>query len=565
MLKKIIASLLAIAGVASLAPASLAAGVDLRSDFEPFQKTFVISAYYSPLPNQSVYYRGSYEADVRLNGRGTNGADGTQVFPGMLAAPKSYPFGLKIEIPGLGVGGVHDRGGAIVAANGPDSRGYAHDRLDVWMGHGEEGLARALAWGKRTVTGTVYPKSHSIATGITLPADTASLARLPKSSVRTLAVGDSGDDVAELQKKLAAFGYYRGEIDGKYGDELLAAVIDFQVDRRVVANESDSDAGIVGPRTRAALASNAAPLASQLATSVLQSGAGSTAAEARFPVSLSQGDRGDRVRELQIALAKIGSYECEINGIFDENMASCVARFQIQSGLLGESDPAAGKFGPKTRDLLNQKLTAYETELNAAIAASLPGGEPQIGDSGEAVRKLQQGLAVLGFYAGEPNGNYDDATRAAVAKFQIANGVLKTETDFGAGHFGPRTRAVFEDKLRAALAVQPQLPENPEFNRAAVRIVEVAPEFAANLTLGDSGAEVAKLQQTLAKLEYFSGEASGTFDEATRAAVLKFQLDNGIVNGPADTGAGNFGPKTRAALAATAAREKITLQVEQQA
>jgi len=33
----------------------------------------------------------------------------------MVAAPKSYAFGTVIVIPGLGVGEVKDRGGAIVA------------------------------------------------------------------------------------------------------------------------------------------------------------------------------------------------------------------------------------------------------------------------------------------------------------------------------------------------------------------------------------------------------------------------------------------------------------------
>ncbi|MCK5471681.1 hypothetical protein KAI54_00645, partial [Candidatus Gracilibacteria bacterium] len=108
-IQKLLGILLSLAILVSFAPTSFAS-----TDFEPYEASFVISAYYSPLPNQRVYFRGSFEADKRLNGNGTNGADGTQVYPGMLAAPKSYPFGMKIEIPGLGVGAIHDRGGAIV-------------------------------------------------------------------------------------------------------------------------------------------------------------------------------------------------------------------------------------------------------------------------------------------------------------------------------------------------------------------------------------------------------------------------------------------------------------------
>ncbi len=38
------------------------------------EKTFSVTAYYSPLPGQSFYLKGNYEAETRLNGNGTNGA-----------------------------------------------------------------------------------------------------------------------------------------------------------------------------------------------------------------------------------------------------------------------------------------------------------------------------------------------------------------------------------------------------------------------------------------------------------------------------------------------------------
>ncbi|MDH5597400.1 MAG: 3D domain-containing protein, partial [Candidatus Peregrinibacteria bacterium] len=122
-------------------------------------RKLLVTAYYSPLPNQTFYIKGSYEADIRLNGRGTNGADGTEVYMGMLAAPKTYPFGTRVSIPGLGVGEVHDRGGAILPYKD-------YDRIDVWMGHGEEGLSRALNWGARMVYGDVYFTPHQVEPGL---------------------------------------------------------------------------------------------------------------------------------------------------------------------------------------------------------------------------------------------------------------------------------------------------------------------------------------------------------------------------------------------------------------
>ena len=65
------------------------------------ERTFIVTAYYSPLPNQSFYFKGNYNAEKRLNGNGTHGASGTPVFTGMIAAPKSYDFGTNIFFPGL--------------------------------------------------------------------------------------------------------------------------------------------------------------------------------------------------------------------------------------------------------------------------------------------------------------------------------------------------------------------------------------------------------------------------------------------------------------------------------
>jgi hypothetical protein len=82
----------------------------------PGPRTFVVTAYYSPLPDQSFYLRGSYEADIKLNGGGIKGASGKPVYSGMLAGPKIYPFGTAIKLNGVGIGKIDDRGGAIVKA-----------------------------------------------------------------------------------------------------------------------------------------------------------------------------------------------------------------------------------------------------------------------------------------------------------------------------------------------------------------------------------------------------------------------------------------------------------------
>ena len=118
------------------------------------RKTFIVTGYYSPLKGQSWYAQGNYAAEIKMNGKGTNGASGKPVHAGMIAAPKTYAFGTRIRLDGMGDFTVEDRGGAIVRAG---QRGYEHDRIDIWMGRGEPALNKAMQFGKREVSGWIIP------------------------------------------------------------------------------------------------------------------------------------------------------------------------------------------------------------------------------------------------------------------------------------------------------------------------------------------------------------------------------------------------------------------------
>jgi peptidoglycan hydrolase-like protein with peptidoglycan-binding domain/3D (Asp-Asp-Asp) domain-containing protein len=558
-IQKFFGVLLSLAIFAGFAPPSFAA-----TDFEPYDATFVISAYYSPLPNQRVYFRGSFEADKRLNGNGTNGADGTQVYPGMLAAPKSYPFGMKIAIPGLGVGAIHDRGGAIVQAG---ERAIAtHDRLDVWMGKGEAGLARALQWGVRTVHAKVYSASHTIAESFTLPA-TGSV------FVAELKIGDSGDQVQKLQEELKTYGYFRAPVDGFFNEATGQALLGYQLARRIVASADSAGAGMLGPQTRESLNAEVfqrswQPPASLLAKTNATSGSGAAVIQknitesSRFPTTLSIGDRGGLVRDLQIALTESGFYECEINGIYDARMEDCVFNFQESNGVLASRDEfGAGYFGLQTRLALTTSLDERDSEFSNLIAAKIPSKTFSLDDEGEEVVKLQEGLKELGFLGGEISSVFDEATVAAVTEFQVSSGTLASSTSYGAGFFGPKTLAAFQKTLQQNLLALPSLPQNPEWNRAVW--IAYTPQFKNSLSLGDSNEEVEKLQKVLQKLGYSELEISGEFDEVTENAIIDFQIKSEILASAEDFGAGSFGPKTRTALNSLLEKEKIALKEQE--
>jgi len=59
--------------------------------------------------------------------------------------------------------------------------------------------------------------------------------------------GDWGEEVLDIQKKLKTLGYYKHDLDGKFGDQTLAAVMKFQEKNRLVMD------GEVGSLTLAAL------------------------------------------------------------------------------------------------------------------------------------------------------------------------------------------------------------------------------------------------------------------------------------------------------------------------
>ena len=181
-----------------------------------------------------------------------------------------------------------------------------------------------------------------------------------------LQVGNEGSDVAEIQAVLTLLGFYRGEIDGQFGESTAIAVANFQraadltVDgivgegtwnsllpaaNYVSAPPPSSDPSISEPsdtpeENTTAQPSSSDPSVSQprdASTPSSNNTATSSGSESvpyvEFPL-LRQGMQGAAVIGLQERLRSIGIYRGPIDGIFGPQTEAAVISAQRQFNLM---------------------------------------------------------------------------------------------------------------------------------------------------------------------------------------------------------------------------------------
>ncbi len=347
--------------------ASAFGNAEAKAEVSGEKRTFTITGYYSPLPNQSYYVTGSYAGDIRLNGRGIRGADGTGVYPGMIAAPYSYPFGTKICIPNFGCGTVHDRGGAIVEKG---KRQLAkHDRLDLWMGYGDEGLRRALAWGvphlECEMFGADAPVEDSV--NFQVPPQLYQVLDVPEKKMfnKNLKRGYAGELVSQLQEALQKLGFYDGPINGSFDYNVKNSVLAFQKKYFVVYDENELGAGVFGPKTRRTLEE-------ELHRFEIQQKIRTLWEDFHFDEKLKFGMRNQSVLKLQELLVQGEFLDHVPTGYFGEKTKTALIEFQIANGLIrNKHQVGAGKVGPKTTEFLNEVINGKKDSLASEKAEIL--------------------------------------------------------------------------------------------------------------------------------------------------------------------------------------------------
>ena len=203
---------------------------------------FVVTAYYSPLPNQKRYTTWSYYWDKRLNWEWHTTASWKWVFPGLLAAPRNYKFWTKIYLDWIWIWSVEDRWWAIVNAW---ERWYSEDRIDIWMWYWDEWLERALKWWKRKIKWEIVLNSQEVS---------VEFETSPVYKYKDLRVKPTSElaTVNKLQELFTELELYSWEIDWEY-ESIKPTLVKFQLDNKVIASKNDDAAWYFGAKTVAAI------------------------------------------------------------------------------------------------------------------------------------------------------------------------------------------------------------------------------------------------------------------------------------------------------------------------
>ncbi|MBR6220580.1 MAG: peptidoglycan-binding protein [Clostridia bacterium] len=373
-------------------------------------------------------------------------------------------------------------------------------------------------------TAKVYDPSVQVVTAASPEEDQLSAIVIPEDSgdideSTAIALGNSGTRVSKIQQRLIALGYMEEGGDTGVFDQATQEGVN-----RFLSAIGRTPNGMLTLDMQEFLLSDGAPSYS------------GEAAAAEYK-NLNVGDTGEAVLNLQRRLVELGYANGTPNGQYGQATVNAVAFYQQCNGL--EPDGMATAW---LQSMLFSRyaLTYAQTQRNLtgfgnqpeAVAPDGADAEPtptppadtdtlffnlMLGSTGSAVTALQNRLVELG-YLEMPSMIYDEATRIAVSAFQNAIGVPVT------GEASASLQRYIYSKAAP---------------KASMRF-EATGERYEPLRLGDTGDAVTALQRRLWQLGLLDKEdvrdSVGTFNEATRQAVISAQLKMGY--GSADGSAG---------------------------
>jgi peptidoglycan hydrolase-like protein with peptidoglycan-binding domain len=230
-----------------------------------------------------------------------------------------------------------------------------------------------------------------------------------------LRLGSRGAAVRVLQAQLQTLGCYTGIVDGVFGQSTRQAVLKFQRANRI------TDTGEVGPTTAFYIV-NATTTTQTLQPRPIPIVQNQTIPITNSLSTISLGDTGPEVREIQRRLRELNYYNGPINGFFDYATQDALIRFQESRGVT-----VNGIAGPTTQNYLFnlQSVARPATQITAVVATTPP-------ISGATnIQQLQQRLRIQGLYNGPINGVYDGSTQQAVRQARAFYGPNADTVLFG--------------------------------------------------------------------------------------------------------------------------------------
>ncbi|MBQ7139112.1 MAG: peptidoglycan-binding protein [Clostridia bacterium] len=235
--------------------------------------------------------------------------------------------------------------------------------------------------------------------------------------------------------------------------------------------------------------------------------------------SLKVGSSGSEVKKLQQRLKDLGYLKGSVDGDFGAATETAVKNFQANNGL--EVD---GKAGPATLTKVYsssaRKAATTTARTNTPRPTNTPFTSLKNGSTGDDVRRMQNRLIELGYLDGRADGDFGDATEAAVRAFQARNGLTAD------GKAGTNTlNKLYSSSAKKAASTPTATPKRTATAKPTARPTKTpdVDDLDYYLQQGSSGTKVRTLQNRLIELGWLVGTADGSYSHATEYAVKAFQ------------------------------------------
>lgn len=468
---------------------------DIESECE--KRTFVVTAYYSPVSGQAFYYRSDYIQEKILNWEGIAGAWWKKVFNGMLAWPKTYAFGTVVYFPWFGIWQIEDRGWAIVLSG---ERWHNGDRIDIWMWRWEEWLIRALTFGKQTLSWYFCSVDKIKWNNLKI---WFNFEQIPfytnffDIALWVVKLWPERNDarVSTLQKYLIKFWYLK---DGKqtwfFGTETKDALCRYQVSKWILSKKN-INCGMFSSPTSFVMkqdvknkwfypwdlwAVGTLDSIKKDARNVFKKTEIELTLKQYFTKPFNKLDKSEDIKKLQIILNNLSYYTWNINSILDTRTIDAVYAFQLKNWILSPDDPnllSKWWLGPVTRNKLNWLINDNEglLVLKESVQENLqsfPLDKPALPlktthtlqriteksfqfyraykkwDQNWEIRTLQRFLSWEKLYFAKIDWIYSKGVINALCEFQKKNSLISLNDNSSlCGYLWPKTREMINKKL----------------------------------------------------------------------------------------------------------------------